>query len=398
MNILFIRDYPFIDGTFTLLLRQAYHAKKDGHNPYFLFLNKNIETSLLVEVKGICPVYFPGDLSRLKSENNLPPIEVIHGILSGDRLYDCYDTIKAKYFPGAAVVIGFYHPRTFIIKTHGWPSPDVKMYKKLFSKIPAQNLLFMNDVVRKEHESYFHLDFSKSPLVPIMVDVPAQYVPRKNVNKNKIVSVGRLVYFKNYISPLINLLASLRKKGYAFEYHIYGEGELMDEVKTIINKLDAGHYVYLHGRIEYADFNSIVNDALLFVGMGTSIIESSRQGVPGLQAIESCQEDATYGWFFQQQGYEVGEQIAGKKTGSYEPFILQAYTSSEDEYALLCEKSWLRAREFSAEKVMQTYYSVLQNADKKFSFHIPVWKRYMIKLMRQPLKWKPLIKKDYRGR
>jgi hypothetical protein len=117
-----------------------------------------------------------------------------------------------------------------------------------------------------------------------------------------------------------------------------------------------------------------------------------------LQAIESCQEDATYGWFFQQQGYEVGEQIAGKKTGSYEPFILQAYTSSEDEYALLCEKSWLRAREFSAEKVMQTYYSVLQNADKKFSFHIPVWKRYMIKLMRQPLKWKPLIKKDYRGR
>ncbi len=398
MNILFIRDYPLIDGTFTLLLRQAHYAKNDGYKPYFLFLNKNIEPSLLVEIKLICPVYFPEDLAKLKSENSLPPIEAIHGILSGDRLWYCYDTIKAIYFPEAAVVIGFYHPRTFIIKTYLWPSPDVKLYKKLFSNIPAQNLLFMNDVVKKEHESFFHLDFSKSPIVPIMVDVPAQYTPRKQVNRNKIVSIGRLVYFKNYISPLIILLASLRKKGYAFEYHIYGDGELMEEVQNLIKKLDAGHYIFLHGSIDYSDFNSIVDDALLFVGMGTSIIESSRQAVPSLQSIESCQEDATYGWFFDQPGYEVGEQIPGKASGSYEPYILQAYRSSEGEYAVLCEKSWQRAREFSAEKVMHTYYTALQNADKKFTFIIPAWKKYMVKLLRQPLKWQRLIKKEYRGR
>ena len=36
MNILFVRNYPSVDGSFTLLLRLASQFKKDGHMPYYI--------------------------------------------------------------------------------------------------------------------------------------------------------------------------------------------------------------------------------------------------------------------------------------------------------------------------------------------------------------------------
>ncbi len=393
MNILFIREFPLIDGTFTLIIRLAESIKKRGHHPYFLFLKNNIDQELLNKISGIAPVFYYHNLAQLKSLGKLPHIDVIHGILSGESLLNCYDTIKPGFFPSAGIVIGFYHPRTFILKTYFWPSFDTYIYKTLFSKIPAQNLTFMNSVVKSENERFFKLNFSKSPVIPLLVDVPTVFPGWRIINKNKLVSVGRLVYFKNYISPVIKLVAALNKKGYLFEYHIYGEGSLYTEIEALISKLNATSFVFLHGKIAYSQFNSVIKDALLFIGMGTSIIESSAQGVPSLQAIESFQHDATYGWFFNQEGYEVGEQIPAKSSSSYSSFILQAYHADEIEYEELCKKSWTKSLSFSEDIVAEQYCNFLKNADRDFSFIIPKWKKMLLKLARQPLKWKFLVEK-----
>ena len=398
MNILFIRDYPLIDGTFTLLVRLAENAKVDGHQPYFLFLQKNIDSELKNRIKGICPVFYIDELSGFKENNNLPLIDIIHGILSGDSLLKAYDTIKKEFFPSAGIVIGFYHPRTFIAKTYIWPSFDLKMYKDLFTPIPSRNLLFMNSSVKKEHEIFFKLNFTEAAIVPLIVDIPEEYSIRPVINKNKIVSIGRLVYFKNYITPLINIVSSLNKKGYAFEFHIYGDGEMYTELKSLIETNNAGSFIFLHGSMNYGDFNGAVSDALLFAGMGTSVIESSARGVPSLLAIESRHDDATYGWFFDQQGYEVGEQMPGLATHSYEQYILEAYHASAEEYEILCEKSWKKSLQFSRSAVMKKYYNFLSNANRDFTYLLPVWKKNFLKIMRQPLKMKFLVHKDYRGR
>jgi glycosyltransferase involved in cell wall biosynthesis len=396
MNVLFIREYPKIDGTFTLLIRMAAKMQKDGHNAYFLLIKHGIDKGLLTKISDSAPILYYEQLEALKISGNLPEINVIHGIVSGEILYKTYDHIKREYFPYAAVVLGIYHPRAYIIKTIVGSSPDTLIYKGFFKKIPKQNLLFMNEMVRQNHESFFNIDFSKSPIVPLLVDIPQKIPVRNLINKNKIVSIGRLVSFKSYVFPIIELIALLNKKGYAFEYHVYGTGPLYNKVENLIKKLNAQAYIYLHGYLPYINFNEVIKDALLFIGMGTSVIESSSQGVPSLLAIESITYNATYGWFFDQKGFEVGEQIPGKVSFSFEPFILEAHNADSKKYDELCVKSWSNSRKFSTENVMTNYYNFMQNADPNFNFVIPAWKKVVLKFTRQFLKFNFFVKVNYR--
>lgn len=398
MNILFVREYPLVDGTFTLFVRLATKMKRDGHRPYFLFFTKNMDENLLKKIKEIAPVFYYEELKVLKKQGALPEIKAIHAIVSGESLYSTYDEIKTIFFPEASVVIGIYHPRAFITKTLLGPSADTIMCKFFFGKIPNQNLVFMNNTVKKEHEYFFKQNFSTSPVVPLLVDIPAAFPDRSTVKKNKIVSIGRLVSFKNYISPVIELVTKLNSKGYSFEYHIYGNGSLYNEIESLIRQLQAEKFVYLHGNLNYTEFNNVLKDALLFIGMGTSIIEASAQGVPSLLAIESFHHDATYGWFFNQDGYEIGEQIKGKKNSSYEPFILEAFNADPEQYHLLCEKSWQASKRFSEDEVMPEYYNFISNADSAFSFMVPRWKKFLLKLLRQPLKLSFFIKEKYKDK
>ena len=256
----------------------------------------------------------------------------------------------------------------------------------------------MNEAVRREHENFFKIDLSESPIVPLIIHTPDKFPEPRLVNTKKIVSIGRLVPFKMYVIPVIRILAKLNEQGHSFEYHIYGDGEMMEQVKQLIEDLHASNFVFMHGTIAYDNFNKVIQDALLFIGMGTSIIESSARGVPSVLAIESRSDDATYGWYYDQKGYEVGEQIVENAVFSYEQFILQAFNSTPTEYEEMCFKSWKKSQEFSSAVVMNKYYQLLNDADRNFNYKLPAYLKWVLKIMRQPLKLKFFVKKVYQGR
>lgn len=395
MNVLFVREYPLIDGTFTLILRLGRKMSADGFGVNFLFYDKSVDAILLSEISQFSTIYFHEDLEELKNKNDLPDIDVIHGILTAEVLYNAYSDLKRNYFQKAAIVIGIYHPRAFFTETFIGSTPDTKIHKLFFQSVPSENLLFMNEAVKQSHQKYFGVSFKNSSIIPIPVDIPNQIPYRTIRQKGKVVSIGRLVEFKNYVEPVIRTVVELNRKGYSFEYHIYGNGPLRVKVERLIGELQAERFIFLHGGLPYTEVKNVLTGANIFIGMGTAIIESSALGVPSLLAIES-QDDKTYGWFYNQPGFEVGEQVTGRKEHPYEPFILEAFEATTQQYDEMCFKSWQKSKSFSLEIIIKDYYKFLEGADANFSFIVPKWRRLYIKFLRQLYKINVLIKKGYK--
>lgn len=98
-----------------------------------------------------------------------------------------------------------------------------------------------------------------------------------------------MVDFKTYNKHIINILDEINHLGYNLEYYIYGDGP----ERFFLEKL-AKTKIHFKGSI---DLPNILNNAFLFVGSGTSIIEASAGGIPSIIGIESEDRPYTYGLF-----------------------------------------------------------------------------------------------------
>lgn len=382
MNILLIRKFTNLDGTHTLFLRTARELRAMGHGVYFLLFPES-EGPLSEEMSAYATLLPQASLRRGAA---LPRIDVIHGIMEGDLLWWAYWYLKNVLFPEAKIVIGFYHPRVFWEPPFPIPSPDKVFYRWFFSRIPAQNLLFMNEQVKRSHEIYFERDFSGSAVIPLPVTVPQTPPAQRSVSKHKIVSVGRLVDFKNYVEYLVDVIKSLRAKGLDVELHVYGDGLLRKRIDAKIEAAGMREHILLKGEIAYARLPEVLSDAFLFIGMGTAVIEASGMGIPSLLAVESNEEATCYGWFCDHEGYHVGEQVDGWERTSMETLIESAYAMDAPAYARLSERSWEKARVFAARDLMEAYCRFISAADASFTIKMGPWRRRLMRLSRQPFK------------
>lgn len=369
--------------------------KKRGWNVCFLLHNHSFGTDLVQLMEEFSQVIYSDELEQLKRQNKLPEFEYVHAMAGGDALIWIYGKAKRRYFPKAAIVFGIYHPRAYVTLTYLGRTPDTRMMEHFLKSLPLSNLTFMNIAVREAVSGYFNIDFSRSYIIPIPIEVPDQYRQRGSVDHRRIVSVGRLVEFKDYINPVIQVVKKLREKGSLLEYHVYGGGPLLQQVLKNVADLKAGEYVHIHGELPYSQFSKVVENAHLFIGMGTAILEASALGVPSLLAIES-NGDRTYGWFFDQQGYEVGEVKPGEPTYEYNKYIEESLNEDADEYAVNCMKSWQRARFFSIESIVDEYIKFLKGADKSYVYRYSLTKQMLLKMKRQLFKWSFLTKNNYK--
>jgi hypothetical protein len=390
MNILFIRQYPAVDGTFTMIMRMAEHLRKDGHAPFFLSFG--IETDMENDIGKLFTII---TLDQVKEKKGLPAIDVIHPVADGDLLTWICSHLKKHVFPNAKLILGVYHPRAFIIDTYLGPSPDTRMYKRLFLQMPPQNILFMNEVVRENHVKWFKNKFENSAIIPLPVLLHTMRNNINSVDKTKIVSIGRLVQFKNYVLPVIDTVKELNRAGHNFQFYIYGDGPLQKPIEQYIKTNGLEENVFLCGKIKYSEIYNLLKDAWLFIGMGTSIVEASAYAIPSLQAIESENTNITYGFFDQLKGYTVGEHINGQETFVMKDSITALANTSPDQYTSICVSHAKRAAHFDIDEVMKKYYQFIANADEHFYFKIPQWRITMTKLLRQFFKARFLIKPGY---
>ena len=122
----------------------------------------------------------------------------------------------------------------------------------------------------------------KAVIIPNAVagDVPERYTGKRS---KRIASVGRLGKEKNH-RLLLEAFALFRKKITDYELHIYGEGELEQELKSYAKVLGISEAVVWHGfcpnaRNEIVDFGMFVLPSD-YEGISNSMVEALGMGIP----------------------------------------------------------------------------------------------------------------------
>lgn len=106
---------------------------------------------------------------------------------------------------------------------------------------------------------------------------------RKDVLKNRIVTVGRLAEQKNQ-KMLIEAFAKVHEKHPDYTLDIYGEGHLRDSLQQLISELKLDDIVSLKGVT--SDIHEQIADAKLFVlssdyeGLSNALLEAMMMGLP----------------------------------------------------------------------------------------------------------------------
>ena len=149
--------------------------------------------------------------------------------------------------------------------------------------------------------------------------------------------------------------------------------------------------------MEYKNLYSVLEDAFMFVGMGTVLIEASAMGIPALQAIDSEKMHATYGFFSNLKGLSIGEVNDDFIKVSIKDSVNELAQKSEKEYYELALNHIKRASTFNIEEIIKQYYYFIDNASVSFNLHLPWYKLQINKFFRQVYKFKFFTKIEYRN-
>ena len=393
MNILFVRNYPSVDGVFTLILRLAVKFKQDGHTPYFIDFGGKTDFE-----KDIRETFILLNIKDVKANINLPHVDILFPFADAELLYWCINYLKHELFKNAKMVMGVFYPRAYFDSSYIGSTPDTRLHKFIFENFPDENILFMNEVVKRDHENYFKNKFEKSLIVPLPVKVNNKLRDLSKINRKKIVSVGRLKNFKGYVVPMIDVIEELHNEGHEFEFYIYGHGQMEKYIENYIAERKLGQYVFLMGKLNYEKLYLELEDTFMFVGMGTTIIEASSIGVPSLQAIDSEKRPVTYGFFNQLTGFCIGEIIPELPLINMKDSIIELSKKNRLEYQQLCVAHIIRANTFNIDVVITQYYSFFSNASNVFNFRISNFYQIAARLLRQVFKAKFLIRPQFRSK
>jgi len=267
---------------------------------------------------------------------------------------------RQKYQSDAKVCVGVYHPREFC-----WDSSlksfAQRLMLRVFNTIPDENIFFMNKGAMEEHEQVLGREFANSPIVPLAINIP-EYTINCKSKALRIVSVGRLVDFKRYNFFMLDVVKSLREKtGLDFEYHVYGDGDCMDELLNKVVAMELKEVCFFHGSIPYSKMHKVLEEAWAFVGMGTSLIESAACGVPSITAIESEDRPVTYGFIHELDVLNCGEWDPNLVEFLIEDKLIYLAGLDENDYDNLRYSSYAKMKMYD----IKTVFDAMQGAFAK---------------------------------
>lgn len=256
---------------------------------------------------------------------------------------------------------GFYHPNAYSL----YNKIDLLFFHKLLTNcIPDESMFFMNKECKRCVENEIEHKFSSENIFPLPIEIPKALnslsFPLKKI---KIVSIGRLVSFKTYNLNVLYTILELKNKGYNVEYFIYGTGKLDVQMTKLIADLGLKKNVFLKGNVSYEKIRSILSDAYIFIGMGTSLIEASVLGVPSIVAIVNDKDNECYGFFHNSEEFTVGEFVPNKVSYKFTAVIEEAIGWSHDTYLKERNKGIEKGREFGMDPIMTNFIGLLKKME-----------------------------------
>ena len=387
MKILFIHGALNIGGVETLIVRAARYLSEREHAVTLLLMSPQPGDAVLTEEASRYSTILHierGGFSLIGLR--LSPSSLRELIASNFDYIYCFNSdslivgllLKQQYLPTARIVTGVYNPTEYCFsrkkKLYRQHASSRKLYRQalvedIFRKIPLSNVFFMNEANLRTHSVCLGRDFGSSPIVPLPIDMERFTPTKRQVNRRKIISIGRIAAFKTYNFHMVDVVKELKDKGYDFEYHIYGDGPLFDELRNYIFELGMERFVFLHGTLPYARMSDVLTDAFVFVGEGTSLVEAAACGVPALMAVLWSNKPTTYGLFHETSGYNLGEPVPDQEQFLLVEKIEGLYRLNPSDYEAASAGSVQRAQAFSMEAVMRHFLQSLNNS-VTFSYRI----------------------------
>lgn len=366
MNILLVKKIGTdIHGTVTLAFRLYQYFNNNGHNCYLTKYKDSVLLQNLQEPKKFIDIN-EWNVSQYAKQYRALQFDAIYCLTSDDAIIGLQ--LQQKYFTGAKLFLGIYHPRQSFVPTNFLPNYKEHLNKKVFTQLPPENIIFMDDACKQSHSSYYKINLKQAPIIPLPMEIVGKELSSISV-KYKFSSVGRINDFKPYPFGVIKAISQLVKKGYTdLSYHIIGDGENMDSLKKLVEDLGLQEMVTLYGNVPYTKINELIKDSYCFIGMGTTVGEAAGIGLPSLVAIVD-DEVNTYGLMG-----NLPENIVGEPG---ENLPLYTYTEAIEKILLLDENDYKNERKKSLEKA--SYFSI-ENVGKKFIEQFELGKKSAIKI------------------
>lgn len=315
----------------------------------------------LKPLRNLTIFQFFSPMSRQKVESYLTSIDHIHFFETFSMLKAC---LLARLLGGRKVTGGVYYQYEYAT----WEmsrSYLVRAIEFTFNHIiPPGNIIFFNKTCKNTYLKNLGLNYSESTILPIGVEL-SRLIRRDpaKTRKGRVVSIGRINAFKTYNFQFPHAVKALCGKGFNIEYHIYGDGECSDILASQIREMGYNHKIHLHGAIDYTKLPEVLQDAWLFVGSGTAIIEAAGCGVPALIGIESEKQPISYGFLHSMPGIDYQEADIGYEKRSFTEFCEQLYALSDTEYLDMCELSARKAEDFSIDRLIGGFLELDKRAD-----------------------------------
>jgi glycosyltransferase involved in cell wall biosynthesis len=374
-------------GVQTLVLRICRYLYKKGNKAkVLLFSDKgelfnelnNVAETKIISYFDLFSFLFI-NANRIQNDSFFSNIHQIVNVYPGGNILGAFLSIKLQIPFKTAV----YHPDDYFFIT--------KLEKKLFNQLPDECKLFMNEETKAGTEKHVKKKINGN-IWPLAVIDKTSNIDYQHIipQKNKIISVGNLMCFKTYNMTMLNVIKEFKDEGVSLIYEVWGDGVLEKQMKEYINENKLEENVLVKGTLPYSLFYKQVKTAYIFVGHGTSAIESSFAGVPTIVATSFVKEPLANGLFTDIKGYNVGEPNPNIKTYFIKDLIKKILSLSMEEYNILSQKHTKMAIEkYDIENVINKFEKLpneyVHGSKKiliilKLSFISYLHKRHILKL------------------
>lgn len=196
-------------------------------------------------------------------------------------------------------------------------------------------------------------------------------LPVNNPNKNEInrtpkwchiVSVSRLEPMKKAKLYMVEVIDKLRKKGYPVTWSVYGEGSLEGEMKAKISSFGLNEVISMKGKLPYSEYANAMQDAYLFLGGGTAVVEAAFCGVPGVLAFAEDISGDTYGSLYNFPFGNLGVRTDIPPGTTVEAEVERIFKLQSQEYEEEIRKTIEYAQGYSMDNSMDKFLGFVEKA------------------------------------
>ena len=362
-----------IGGIETYITRLSFLLKKE-YNLYILNLSSKVDLALENQLLQNVVIINFKEISIFKqfSKCNLSAInhslsidfKKLNKLVNSIDIIHCVDSetnivgVEISKYYDSKLTTSSYHPMEYVWDNNFYFR---KIQKNIIKNIYTSNIYYMNEAVKEATLNSLMITDKTNNIIPLGVNIDKYYQCKPDFKSNKIISVGRLTHFKTYNELMIKNIDRINKQyNKNFEYHIYGDGVLKDRLRALAKKQTSK--IVFHGTVNYDRLPEIFSDAFVFIGVGTSIIESSAAGLPTVIGTGDFKKELVYGLFCEYDNYLVGEECSDCTLSSLVDIFGDLCKMSKEDYYSLSNKHKSRAAGFNIKNIIKILISFFENS------------------------------------